>query len=218
MKKLFTLIVLTALSVNGNIAAAQDAADRVLPRIGIKGGLNLSSFFTRDIDDKNALIGFNAGIFVKMPVAKRLSIQSELYYTTKGAQVSYNNLFAKEEARYRLNYLELPLLVVFNLTKNLNVHAGPYISYLLTSDVSNESSTPVFDFKKNIDLHDYNRMDAGAAIGAAVDFRKLSIGARYNYGLTTVGKERNFGTTNTPYRFLDAKNSVLNVYVALSLN
>ncbi|MES2478711.1 MAG: porin family protein [Bacteroidota bacterium] len=216
MKKLIHLSLLFTLLLQTSLLRAQETSSRILPRIGLKGGLNLSNFFTQDIDDENALIGFNAGLFVKMPVTKSFAVQPELYFTTKGSQVSYNNLFASGDARFRLSYLEMPVLLVWNINSNFNIHGGPCIGYLLSGDVTNESSAPIFDFEKNIDVNDYNKMEASVAVGAAIDIRKISVGLRYNYGITTVGKEKDY--LGTVYRFPDAKNSVLNVYLALSLN
>lgn len=216
MKKLIQLSVLVTLLLQTSLLRAQETSSRILPRIGLKGGLNLSNFFTQDIDDKNALIGFNAGMFIKMPVSKSFSVQPELYFTTKGSQVSYNNLFASGDARFRLSYLEMPVLLVWNINSNFNIHGGPCIGYLLSGDVTNESSAPVFDFEKNIDIDNYNKMEASVAVGAAIDIRKISLGLRYNYGITAIGKEKDY--LGTVYKFPDAKNSVLNVYLALSLN
>lgn len=216
MKKLIQLSVLVTLLLQTSLLRAQETSSRILPRIGLKGGLNLSNFFTQDIDDKNSLIGFNAGMFIKMPVSKSFSVQPELYFTTKGSQVSYNNLFASGDARFRLSYLEMPVLLVWNINSNFNIHGGPCIGYLLSGDVTNESSAPVFDFEKNIDIDNYNKMEASVAVGAAIDIRKISLGLRYNYGITAIGKEKNY--LGTVYKFPDAKNSVLNVYMALSLN
>ena len=119
-------------------------------------------------------------------------------------------------ARYKLNYIELPLLVAVNVTNNFNIHFGPYASYLISGKVKNESNVDLFNFEDNINSDDFNRFDVGVAAGAGFDFGTLGIGVRYDYGLTTVGKERSFlGTT---YTFPDAKNGVLNIYAAISLN
>jgi hypothetical protein len=56
----------------------------------------------------------------------------------------------------------------------------------------------------------------GSPQAPGIDIGAVSIGARYNVGLTTVGKERSF--LGTPYTFPNAKNSVLNFYIALGLN
>jgi hypothetical protein len=34
-------------------------------------------------------------------------------------------------AQFKLNY-RVPLLLVVNLTQNLNIHAGPYAAYLIS--------------------------------------------------------------------------------------
>ncbi|HTN17183.1 MAG TPA: porin family protein [Chitinophagaceae bacterium] len=210
------LIAMLLTSIFSLTARAQETADRILPRVGIKGGLNYSNFFINDIDDKNALLGFNAGLFAKCPITRFIAIQPELYYTTKGSEVTYNNVFAAGAARFRLSYIEVPVLLVINLNENFNIHGGPYVSYLLDGRVSNQSSAEIFDFERNINTDNYNRMDAGVAIGAAIDIRKISIGARYNYGMTTIGKESTFAGTS--YTFPNAKNSVFNIYLGLSLN
>jgi hypothetical protein len=160
--------------------------------------------------------GFNIGVFSKVPVTQYLAFQPEVYYTTKGAEVTYNNLFVDGIARFKLNYIEMPLLLTVNLTENVNFSVGPYVSYLLNGKVKNESSGTLFDFEDNINSDDYNRIDAGIVAGAGIDIGSLGIGVRYNLGLTTVGKERSFlGTT---YTFPDAKNGVVNVFVAISIN
>lgn len=192
------------------------AQETVDSKFGIKGGVNYSGLYTEESEDTRMLAGFNIGLYGKIPVTNNFAVQPELYYTTKGAEVTYNNDFVDGTARFRLNYLELPLLFVINLTENFNVHFGPYAAYMISGKATNESNVSLFDFEDNIDVEDYNRFDAGLAAGAAIDMGGLSLGARYNYGLTKVGKEKTFmGTT---YTFPDASNGVLNVYLSLSMN
>lgn len=185
-------------------------------RMGIKAGFNLSNLGTIDASNNEMITGFNMGFFGKMPMSNFIAIQPELYITTKGAAVSYNSILMDGIARFNLTYLEIPVLCVINITDILNVHAGPYVSYLLNGKVKNESSITLFNFEENIDANDYNRIDAGIAIGAGIDIGAISVGARYNFGLTKVGKEQTIlGAT---YTIPNASNSVLNLYVSLSLN
>lgn len=194
----------------------QAQVNKNMARIGFKGGVNFSSLYTKNSDNSKMLTGFNIGLFSKVPISEHVAFQPELYYTTKGSEVTYNNTFVDGSARFKLNYIELPLLLVLNVTDNFNIQVGPYASYLLTGTVKNESNVNLFNFEDNVKVDDFNRIDAGIAVGAGVDFGSLGIGVRYNYGLTTVGKEKSFlGTT---YTFPDAKNGVLNVYAAISLN
>lgn len=184
-------------------------------KFGIKGGINFSNLSTKEADKDKMLTGFNIGLFARMPITKMFAIQPELYYTTKGAQVTYNGTFVDGTAQFNLNYIEMPLFFVVNVTENFNIHFGPYIAYLVDGKVKNKSNTDLFNFEDNISTEDYNKVDAGLAAGAGLDFGAFSLGARYTYGLTKVGKERTF--MGTSYIFPDASNGVASVYVSFTL-
>jgi hypothetical protein len=192
---------------------AQD--NNVNTEFGVKGGFNMSNLYNSgdDVDDNNILYGFNAGVYATLPISDFIAIQPEVLFTTKGAELEYNNALVSGNAKFKLNYIEVPLLVRVNITKNFNVHAGGYASYLVSSKVKGNGD---FDFDEDIDTNDLNKFDAGLSAGVGVDFSPLSIGVRYNYGLTTVGKERT--VAGTTYTFPDAKNSNLSIYLSYKLN
>jgi hypothetical protein len=191
-------------------------SENVTTEFGIKGGFNMSNLYNSDddVDDENVLYGFNAGVYATLPISDYIAIQPELLFTTKGAELEYNNDLLQGNAKFKLNYIELPLLVRVNITKNFNIQAGGYASYLVSSKVTGDGD---IDFNEEVDTDDLNKFDAGLSAGVGVDFSPISIGVRYNYGLTTVGKERNDGFGGT-YTFPDAKNSNLSVYLSYKLN
>lgn len=165
-----------------------------------------------DVNDNNILYGFNAGVYATLPISDFVAIQPEVLFTTKGAKLEYSGL-VDGDAKFKLNYIEVPLLVRVNITKNFNVHAGGYASYLVSSKVTGSGD---IEFNEDVNRDDLNKFDAGIAAGVGVDFDPISIGVRYNYGLTTVGKERTvLGNT---YTFPDAKNSNLTLYLSYKLN
>ncbi len=186
------------------------------PHIGLKGGLNFSDLYTSDAQKDRMLVGFHAGVYAQLPITRRISIQPELYYTTKGAEVTYNNVFVQGVARYHFNYIELPILLSVNLVENFNLQFGPYIAYLVNGKTTNESSNSnSFDFEKNLNTDDYNRFDAGITLGGGIDIGALGLGVRYCYGLTTVGKERTY--LGQPYTLPDSKNGVIAFYLSVAL-
>ncbi|MDL2141970.1 porin family protein [Flavobacterium tructae] len=187
--------------------------NNVNPEYGIKGGFNMSNLYSSDANDENILYGFNAGLYATLPISDFIAIQPEILFTTKGAKLEYNNALASGESKFRLNYIEVPLLVRVNITRNFNVHAGGYASYLVSSKVTGRGD---FNFEQEIDTDDLNKFDAGLSAGVGVDFDPISIGLRYNYGLTTIGKERT--VAGTTYTFPDAKNSNLSLYLSYKLN
>ncbi|WP_418263183.1 porin family protein [Flavobacterium faecale] len=186
------------------------------PQFGIKGGVNFSNMYTEDVDDNNVLTSFNAGIYTLIPITDFAAFQPEVLFSRKGSELTYDNVIASGKAKFKLNYIEVPLLVKGNLTKNLSVHAGPYFAYLIDAQVTNETSDGAYNFEENFDNDDFNKFDAGLSAGIGLDFDTIGFGARYNYGLTTVGKERDSGTGT--YTFPDGKNSNVSVYMTLKLN
>ena len=207
LNKVFAVVLLTV-GITNLIHAQESSAS-----LGLKGGLNMSNLYTKDVDDENVLMGFNIGLFAELPITSRLALQPEVSFTTKGAELQYDNAFAQGTGKFRLNYLEVPLLLKANLTENFNVLFGPYAAFLVDSKITNESSDGSYNFEDNIDEDDLNKFDYGFAAGIGFDFDSFGIGARYNYGLNTVGKERTvLGQTST---FPDSKNSVLSMYAAI---
>lgn len=200
------------ISASFGMLHAQD--NNVNTEFGVKGGFNMSNLYGSgdDVNDNNILYGFNAGVYATLPISDFVAIQPEVLFTTKGAKLEYSGL-VDGDAKFKLNYIEVPLLVRVNITKNFNVHAGGYASYLVSSKVTGSGD---IEFNEDVNRDDLNKFDAGIAAGVGVDFDPISIGVRYNYGLTTVGKERTvLGNT---YTFPDAKNSNLTLYLSYKLN
>lgn len=219
MKKsilLFATFIFLGFQVSSE-AFAQGSDEKKSPvRFGVKGGLNYSKLFVKGSESSTMLSGFNVGLFAKLPIASIISIQPELYFITKGSEVSYGGLLFGGTAKFNLNYMEFPLLIVANLNKNLNVHIGPYASYLISAKATNTATLPLFDFETNININNYNRVDAGIMAGAGIDVGAVGLGVRYSLGLKKVGKEESFlGTTYSP---LDARNGVFYLYASISLN
>ena len=62
---------------------------------------------------------------------------------------------------------------------------------------------------------DFEMYDWGLVAGAGLDFNKVSLGVRYEYGMKPVGKERSF--LGQSYRFPDARNSTIQIYLSISI-
>lgn len=198
-RTLYAAVVTGLLAFTGMQAQEKTAA------FGFKGGLNFSNLYTDTVDDNNILTGFNAGLYAKLPVTNSIAIQPEINYTTKGAELVTNNSTSK----FNVNYIEVPVLLVANLTENFNVHVGPYAAYMVSGKRSFESG--LISGESELDTNDFNKFDAGVAAGIGIDLDAVNFGVRYNYGLTKIGKEGDFLSS-------DAKNSVLSAYIGLRLN
>jgi hypothetical protein len=81
--------------------------------------------------------------------------------------------------------------------------------------VKNKSNVNLFNFEQNLDADSYNRIDAGIVLGAGIDIDAITMGIRYNLGLTKVGKTQSFLGTN--YIIPNSNNGVISFYLAVSL-
>ena len=208
---LFALVLLTAGRVN-----AQN--DNPGPSFGVKGGLNLANLFAQDasIEDNNWKVGYHAGLFVKAPLSNMFSIQPEVLYSTTGAKITYGGSglaqtlgISPGEVRFNLNYVQVPVLFLVNVGA-LNVHAGPYASYLLNANVKNLQNGDPLNPSPLLELNedDFQRLDYGIAAGIGFDLKNAKLGLRYNYGLQEIG-----GGGITGRLTGNARNAVAQVYV-----
>ena len=203
LKKLIFASLIISLMTFTNVKGQENGN-----KFGVKGGANLSNFYTDDVDDNNVLTGFNIGLFAKLPISDNIFLQPEISYTGKGSELVYNNALVSGTAQFKLDYIEIPFLLVVNISKNFNLHAGPYAAYMISGKTTNKSDNGSYNFEDKIDVNDFNRFDAGLAGGVGLDLESVSFGVRYNYGLTKIGKD------NSDFTSSDAKNSVLSVYAA----
>lgn len=217
MKKFTKTLLTAALLVTGATvlntvdAVAQSSQSRV--RTGLKGGLNASSLFydSQGISNKRERIGFHAGVFAQIPAGEFFAIQPELLYMTKGASANYNLLGFNGTNTFKLNYAELPVLATFKLGQAVELQAGPYVAYLLNSNINSNG-----DFGSGtgaINRGNFNKVDYGVAGGLNIYFGKAFVGARYEQGLQRIA---NSGAARTLLG--NAKNGVGLISVGFSLN
>lgn len=184
---------------------------------GIKAGVNLSNFYSDEVDDQNMRVGYHGGVYFKAHLLDFLAIQPEIMYVTRGSTTKYNSPFlGSYEFSQELNYIEIPVLAVLNITKKLNVHAGPYAAVLLNAQLENETENSFFDFVKEIDDADFKRIDYGFAAGIGLEFDFLRFGARYNVGLQEIGDAEDGSVVGFANNINNSKNAAISFYVGLS--
>ena len=191
-------------------------------QIGVKGGLNLSNLYidTDEIDDENSRLGYHAGGILKLNVTDYFAIQPEVLYSTKGTKAEYNfgDLLGEDvtaEYDFNMNYVDVPILAVVTISDILELHAGPYFGFLTNAEATTDADLGGFgDFEENSDLDDDNfqQIDYGASVGAAVNFGGAQVGARYNLGLTDIQDSE-----MAEQLLGDSKHSYAQVYVSFML-
>ncbi|MDO9000205.1 MAG: porin family protein [Bacteroidota bacterium] len=124
------------------------------PALGINGcqihGDNYSGY------DK---LGFFAGIAVNAHLKGKTSLDIGFYFSQKGAR--HNPKPAKNDFSYyrlNLNYIDLPLLLKFNVNPVYFITVGPSIAYLINY---NEN----IDYVDFTGVYKFNRFETGVNIG-----------------------------------------------------
>ena len=218
MKHFFKILFLAIpfIGLFASHASAQEqktsTESRLTPKFGIKGGLNLTKLYIDNVKDENIKAGGNAGVFVKLPITKGFSIQPEVLYSMKGSQNSYSNIFASGNYRFNLDYLEVPLAAVINLSPNFNIHAGPYIAFLLSAKVKDVDNNGNVNSVTSLNKDNFKSTDYGFFGGLGFDIGTTTLGARYTYGLQEIGKSGLSGNITQ-----NSKNSVISFFVGFGL-
>lgn len=179
---------------------------------GIKGGLNLSSLSIDGNNDKNLKIGLHAGVFTKISFNESFAVQPELVYSGKGLKLDFADEIASAgETKLNLNYIELPVQLVYNLSNDFAFHFGPYLSYLLNANMKTDANVLnhyQISSTDNLDKKHFNSFDFGLTGGLAYDLNPFIFGFNYSLGLTQVAKDNDVSHNI----FGDAKNNVIQVY------
>lgn len=203
----FIITLAVGLFQTAHFIQAQEAQART----GIRGGLNASNLYVKDVTDRSPRYGFHTGLFTQVPLIKGLLyLQPEIGYSTKGVTARYNllNTFSGENS-FKLDYVEAPLLATLKVGNFVDLHGGVYGGYLVNASTESKGD---FGFNSTtLNRDNFNNLDYGLAAGLSIYFGKLMLGTRYNYGLRPVAY------TNAAKAFLgDAKNSAAQVSIGIT--
>jgi hypothetical protein len=176
-------------------AQAQQRAESAVG-FGVKLGLALSTLSSDDLDDIEFLdlehkLGFAVGGLVNIPLSPMVSLQPELLYVTKGADVEF---FGEDVGYIALNYLEVPVLLRVDVPVAGSVApfivAGPALGFVVSAKaVDNDGDT------ENI-KDDVEALDLGFILGGGLGIPLssgglLEIEARYEHGLSNIDDDPN---------------------------
>lgn len=161
------------------IGTLLSASAQLLPtfQLGIKGGVNLSSFSTSASTafSSSNRAGYLAGLWARVGGAG-IYFQPELYFTSKNATITKDGVDYKE----RYNSVDLPLLVGIKfgiLGNGVRINTGPVISFYSHNDQN------AFDNAVHLRYKDQNY---AWQFGVGADIRRLSIDLRYEAGINKI--------------------------------
>ncbi|WP_452220680.1 porin family protein [Lacinutrix salivirga] len=183
MRKLLSIAVFTVLGLSS--INAQEI------KFGAKGGVNFSSISGENTDGVENLTSFHAGAVAEIMISDRVSFQPEVLYSKQGANSSFENELEKDEYKYSLDYINVPLLAKIYIAEGFSVVAGPQIGFLLNAEEEynyTSKSGVVRNISTTEDVKEfYKSTDFSTSLGLGYQFDNgLNFGARYNLGLSNI--------------------------------
>lgn len=169
--------------------------------LGFRGGLNLSSLRSSQLDneiaetsgDKDARVGLNIGGCIELSINNYFSFMSEFYYSLQGVKYTLAEEGVIVKIKESYDFIEIPIFGKVTIPlKSLvhpTFHAGIVPGVLTNAEVNEmeEGETVIEDVKKQ--TKDFN---ISFAFGVGIDYKigpgKIISALRYANGLADIVK------------------------------
>lgn len=187
MKKLFLAVV--AMMVSAATFAQNEAGQiTIQPKVGV----NIANI--TDAVGADPRIGLAAGAEFEYGLTDNIGLSAGVLYSMQGAKASEESV----DYTLKLDYLNVPILANFYVSKGLALKLGVQPGFKLSSKVKGEASgvtaeLEVEDGVKSIDL--------SIPVGLSYQYQNIVFDARYNWGVTKIIDDA------------DSKNSVFQITV-----
>lgn len=164
-------------------------------RIGAKAGVNFASIGGDDSEELDGRTSFHIGGLVEIPISEKFAVQPELLYSSQGAKYEESESFEggsySYEEKYKLDYINIPIMAKYYIIDGLSVELGPQFGILVSAKAEYESSENGESESAEDDVKEFfNTLDIGAGIGASY---RLPMGVffsgRYVLGISNINKD-----------------------------
>lgn len=149
---------------------------------GVKGGINYNANGDLNVVAEEIIseplssdqeLGYHFGLLAEIKLPLFLYIRPELLYTHTESSYSIDD---EEEARLKMDRIDIPVLLGFRVFKIGRFFFGPSFQYIMNSDLSAEN----VDNIKNISYDDFN---IAAQVGIGLNFGRFGTDIRWEAGL-----------------------------------
>ena len=200
MKKLFLLVAMMAMTV---VAKAQheEGDFTIQPRVGVT-----FATMTGD-DDAKMKTNLTYGLEFERFFTDEFSVAAGIMFSNLGFKTSVFTINNVENKVTLNNYYGLiPITLNYYVVEGLAIKAGVQPSFRMKTQMK-EGDTKL-DLDNALDMYfgneaSINRFDLAIPVGLSYEFRRITVDARYNFGLVKV--------------FKGTKNNYFNRYISLTL-
>ena len=200
MKALKSLMTMTLLVGILSVATAQKHSRADYFRIGIKGGVNLSSVkvasLSANLENKT---GYQLGAFAR--IGRTVFFQPEVYFAAKEVNVDVLNSLTTNQGvvGFSQKSLDVPLLLGVKLGP-LRVMAGPVATYAISASTNPDAAVKYYFSGTTQEI--INRSSFSYQAGVGFDILNLSLDLRYEGAMSelnnTVAVPNGFNYSQKP--------------------
>ena len=198
------------------------AASSSAQSFGVQAGANLGSATIKDASglsfSPKSKVGLLVGVVSEISLASSVNFRPELNFIQKGFKLNISDNSGgfnySQESSATMNYLEIPLNVVYNFPAGIHkvfLGAGPSLGYGLSGKAkSKESGTgiPTIEDKEDINFggdevkDDFKALDFGANILGGFKMNNgLFFKAGYTFGLSNISHDSETSYKNKGFAF-----------------
>ncbi|MFM6947567.1 MAG: porin family protein [Aquirufa sp.] len=193
---LFLLVFCLGMSQNmqAQFKGVKAATDSFF-RLGIKGGVNLSTLNTSllssgfnqfYVENAKNQTGYVAGVYARL--GRNIFLEPELLFSAKGGTFNATNVVTGDKKLVDINYtnIDVPLLLGIKLG-HLHLLGGPVASYQLSA---NESVDAAFNnYLGGSIANGLSKSQLAYQVGAGIDLLGITLDVKYEGSLTDIAKD-----------------------------
>lgn len=148
--------------------------------VGLKAGANMNKISGESFKDKFTY-GYNAGVYAQIGLGKKWSIQPEVLFNQLSSDTTNKfsdiyKLSAGKVSNIKLNYLSIPVLLNYKVSKFISLQAGPQFGVLMSQDKN------LLENGKEV----FKKGDFSMVGGVQLNIVGIKIFGRYQVGLNNI--------------------------------
>lgn len=148
--------------------------------VGVKVGTNINKLQGQSFKDQFTY-GYSAGVYADIKVSNKWSIQPEVIFNQVSTDTSdrFSDLYkinADKISKIKLNYLSIPILLNYNVSKGISLQAGPQFGVLMS-----QSKDLLQEGKDAFKSGDFSMVG-----GLQLKFSSIRLYGRYAIGLSNI--------------------------------
>ncbi len=187
MKK---IVLFAALMVATLTANAQNEVGQIT--LKPMAGINLATMTS--LDDSKMRVGLVAGAEAEYGIAENFSITAGLLYSMQGAKGKQpqdvdNFGVVNTDITAKYDYLNIPILANYYVTKGLALKAGIQPGFKVSSKMKAEASVGGNSISSEATDDNVAGFNLAIPLGISYEYQNFVFDARYNLGVTKVYKE-----------------------------